>query len=163
MKDHLSDDELTAVLLGTAGSPASDHAASCPRCGAELESLRALSAEMRAVDGLAGERPAAAWAAQRVAIAERLRRPVRGHAWRLALAGGAAVGLALALRFWPAPPQPASMPSTGDDRALLASINVALDRPAPESLAPALLLAGELERAIAGTSPVSSAEPSKEN
>jgi hypothetical protein len=83
---HVSPEALLELRDGAAEASVSDHVAACPECAAELERLRRLRDELRALPPLAPERdlwPAIAAAA----AAERGRR-------RLARAGWAAASVA---------------------------------------------------------------------
>ena len=83
---HVSPEALLELRDGAAAAAVSDHVAACPECAAELERLRRLRDDLRALPAIAPERdhwPAIAAAAE----AERGRR-------RLARAGWAAASVA---------------------------------------------------------------------
>jgi hypothetical protein len=85
---HLSQEDMLAVRDGEAGADAAQHAATCPRCAAEVERLRDISRRLAA---LPAQRPQIdLWPALRAALA------ANRHHRRWVIGGWAAAGLAAA-------------------------------------------------------------------
>jgi hypothetical protein len=107
--------------------------------------LRIFKESLRA----AAERPDAFWTSQRAHIAAKVQPAVPALRLRLALVWAPAaivVGLCLFL-FVQSSKAPTPDFATGADQNLLVEIEQALKQKSPDALAPAALIAGELERA----------------
>jgi len=142
-EEHLSEEQWTAALLNE-DREARTHIAECAECAAEEQRLRAALAGYGEEAREAAQRPAAFWAWQRDAIAGRLaaqRTPARRLVWAGTLA---LVILLAAAVVRQAPPQPAAV---DPDEALLVDVQRSLRREVPATLAPATLLANEMNRA----------------
>jgi len=103
----------------------------------------------------AAERPEAFWESQRAAVSTRLRRS-RPAPWRrpaLVWVPAAAVVLLCLFLFVENGKAPTPDFAVGADQDLLTGVERAVDQEYPDALAPAALLAQEMEPAVKGTKP----------
>jgi len=157
-EQHLSDENLTELLLGTPEEAVAAHVAGCEACRAELARLSAAVSRASEWTRAAAERPAGFWYTQRQAILEGVSaRPQRSHltAWASVLA--ALVLTAVLLGRVSVEPNlmtgnggnsvdSAAAPVDPDDE-LMAEIQASVRRPVPRAFEPALLVTQELHRA----------------
>ena len=97
------------------------------------------------------DRPSHFWAAQRASIRERIRGERRRFSLRLALASTAAlfaIAGAMLAGGRSVPPTQMVKGNTISDQQLLADIDETLTNPIPDALAPADLLAQDLDRSL---------------
>ncbi len=149
MNEHLSDQQLAAVLVGTATLETLAHLNSCAACRAGQEELRAVLDSVREWARVAAARPEGFWQAQRMSIHARLERRTERIWWvRRALSAGAlAAALGATVYISQPEPQLVSAVRQDPDHALLMEIEQAAERQVPRALKPAELLAQELSRA----------------
>lgn len=138
MSEHLTDAEVAAALAGEAVDER--HLAGCASCRRELETLWTAIAGLR--------RPAGAEAPPVLA-----RRPGLARRPAVPLAAAAALALALGGLVGRTPEPPASTtaplaPARSADDQLLDDVERALSREVPRALAPAALLAADLDAAV---------------
>jgi predicted anti-sigma-YlaC factor YlaD len=146
MSAHLTDEQLTAQLSGTAQAGTQEHLALCPECRREEQAIRNGLAEFREVLHREAERPEIFWERHARVISARLARSERALQWNWAAAVAAIVLFAVALSWTPAKaPQPAAQ--SDPDHDLLVEIERSLNRQVPRALEPASLLAQEVSRA----------------
>ena len=158
MTDHLTDEQLSAVLLAEDDAEATHHLAGCDDCTRELERMRAALAGVRVESLALADRPQLFWREQRMAIASRIpagrELATRPLAW---VGSFAALAMAAAFLTQSAPPLPTQAvrptnstvvsASADPDHELLVDIERSVSRGVPRALEPATLLAQELHRA----------------
>jgi anti-sigma factor RsiW len=145
MTTHLSDEQLTEVLLGSANEETAGHVRDCAACRAEAGDIREMIAEYTQL--------ARAQADARVLPPINVsRKQVQNFSpQRLSWVASFAL-LAVAvfmLMMTPSPRRPVSAPVQDADDALLVDIQEDLAREVPEALEPAAALAAERNRVIA--------------
>ena len=164
MKQHLSDEELSELLLAPQASNV--HLATCPSCRAEQERMRRVLGELPSLASLAAQNTDVFWEKQRTAIwadivmvQPRKRFPVL--TWVLAAAVLAVASLLLSVAPDPVPTQAAADP----DHDLMIQLERTLQSEVPEALEPAALLAREITQNSQpnSPSPVGKKESSHEN
>jgi hypothetical protein len=164
MKQHLSDEELSELLLTP---PASNvHLATCASCRAEQDRLRRVLAELPSLVRVVAQNSDAFWDKQRTAIwANIVTLQPRKQFPILACALGAAVlvvaGLLLSTAHAPAP----TRAETDPDHELMIQLERTLQSEVPEALEPAALLAREITQNTQpnSLSPVQKKESGHEN
>ena len=158
MNDHLSEDQLNALLLAEADEASSAHLTACESCRNVLQQMSVLLTGLRGESHASAERPQDFWRAQRRAIAARLSAvqelPTRPLAWAASLA---VIVLAAAFLSQGVPglqpqlsrttPSAAVETAADPDHELLVDIGRAMRRDVPVALEPASLIAQELHRA----------------
>ena len=148
-KEHLNEEQWSAVVLDEASS-ARAHVAECEDCAAEAQRLRAALAGYGAAARDSALRPEAFWAWQRGAIAGRLAAQ-RTPSHRLVWAGALVCMVLVAAILLRQAPQIPSAPPPDPDHTLLVEVERSMRRNVPEALAPAGLLASEMNRAAEGS------------
>ena len=144
MQEHLTDEQFTEQLAGSAGTAAREHLAVCVDCREEEQHLESLLRHYWQAVHAAARRPEAFWQWQRTAIAAR--RGWRSSSRRLAwVAAAAAVVLAAILLMAHTPPTK-PVAESDPDQALLADVQRSVRRELPRALEPAALLAQEISR-----------------
>ncbi|MBI1750704.1 MAG: hypothetical protein HY234_08495 [Acidobacteria bacterium] len=158
MTNHLTDEQLNAVLVAEEDITATLHLAGCDECRRDLHRLRTVLADVCAESRALADRPQWFWREQRLAIVSRIPagpdRATRPLAWAASLA---VFVLAAALLTQSVKPvQPAVSRATGTvgvsmqsdpDHDLLVDVERSVRRDVPRALEPATLLAQELHRA----------------
>jgi hypothetical protein len=166
---HLTDEQWLQCLLGEPPPEAAAHLSGCPNCQAELSRFREATTQLsRQTFGYAEALPERFWEEQQRRIGAWVAAKEAGTSQatfprRLAvgLSVAAAGVLAVMLIRWPAPQPPQAMlppaPSVAGaasaDDQLLAQVQEALEREVPLALAPATLLAQEMESGMAQKPP----------
>lgn len=144
MTTHLSDEQLTEVLLGSANEETAGHVRDCAACRAEAGDIREMIAEYTQL--------ARAQADARVLPPINVRhKPVQNFSpQRLSWAASfALLAVAVFLLMMTPSPRRVSAPVADADDALLIDIQEDLTREVPEALEPAAMLAAERNRVIA--------------
>ena len=146
---HLSDAELSELLVGAARSELREHADGCASCREDVRGLATATRGLKEEWARAETHPEYFWMGQRARIAARLAEPAGSLRW--AFAGGLAL-LALAAGLLINPPS-ASLPpaattaqnqAVDPDEQLLREIEHSLAHQVPEPLTPATLLVQEM-------------------
>ena len=166
MKQHLSDEELSELLLAPPASNA--HLATCASCRAEQERMRRVLGELPSLASLAAQNTDVFWEKQRTAIwADIIKVKPRKEFPTLAWALGAAVLVAasLLLSIVPAPTPVATRAEADPDHEFMIQLERTLQSEVPEALEPAALLAREITQNSQpnSASPVRKKESSHEN
>jgi hypothetical protein len=147
MKGHLSENQLAEWMLGGCEEAVSQHLRVCDVCRTEAEGLRQSVSQLRDAIHAAAEQRRVAWKEPWSASAQHVWGSRRYPSFRWAyVAATAVIVLVAALRLTRAP-QP--QPHAGNDVAdatLLLEVQSAVHREAPVALAPAELLADEIDR-----------------
>ena len=158
MNEHLTEDQLNALLLEEADAVSREHLAACESCRNDLQQMSALLTGLRAESISSAERPQDFWRAQRLVIAARLNvgheLPTQPLAWAASLA---VIVLAAAFlsRGLPVldsglrqvPATATAQVASDPDHDLLVDIGRTMRRDVPRALEPASLIAQELHRA----------------
>lgn len=150
---HLSEEQLSAAIIGEAGNDVTAHLADCAACRNEHESMALTLGGFRAVAEAKAARPAGFWYTQRAAVAAQLggRSFVRP---RLAVWAGALAVLTLAAGMLAQTPQigaPDYSAAADPDHQLLMDVERSVQRTVPRALEPATALAQEMAQALADT------------
>lgn len=152
MSGHLSNDEFTDHLLGTAQGPTTEHIRSCAECGAEAERVaRSLNAFKTWVCREASAQEPTLNVFGFAARKEK-RSFVMWFSWSAVLALIVIAGALMMTPTQSTKPEVAQSSSQPDaDDALLMEVQQDLDRSVPQALAPAAMLAAERNRVIQET------------
>jgi hypothetical protein len=142
MTTHLTDEQLSAVLLTEDDAAARRHLDSCPECARDLAAVQADISEYARDARQRSGRPEEFWRDQRVALDGRRRhdRTRRLAAWT-SVAAAACAALWLGVR--PPAPRPTSTAVDADD-ALLVAVQRSLRRDVPSALEPVELLVADI-------------------
>ena len=164
MKQHLSDEELSELLLAPQGSNV--HLATCASCRTEQERLSCVLGELPSLVRVVAQNTDVFWEKQRTAIwADIVTLQSREQFPVLARALAAAVlvvgGLLLSTAPTPAPTRAAADP----DHELMIQLERTLQSEVPQALEPAALLAREITQNTQpnSLSPVQKKESGHEN
>jgi len=164
MKQHLSDEELSELLLAPQASNA--HLATCASCRAEQERMRRVLGELPSLARVVAQNADAFWEKQRTAIWADIvmvqpRKQFPVLTWALGAAVLAVASLLLSVAPDPVPTRAAADP----DHELMIQLERALQSEVPEALEPAALLAREMTQNSQpnSVSPVRKKESSHEN
>ena len=164
MKQHLSDDELSELLLTPRASNV--HLATCASCRAELERMRRVLGELPSLVSVVAQNTDAFWETQRTAIwtdivTLQARKQFPVLAWALAAAVLVVAGLLLSIAPSPAPTRAEADP----DHEFMIQLERTLQSEVPQALEPAALLAREITQnsQLNSPSPVRKKESSHEN
>jgi len=160
---HLNNDQIAGWIAGERDTSTEQHLAGCSSCRAKVEGFLGKMSAAREITAARAARDENYWAAQRIAIAEKIAsRPSRG--WRmLPIAAPVMAGILGIAMLLPSIeqtlPQPA--PNTAaqqmSDEELLADVSEALDRDTPYALAAVERLHSERDEFLEGTSTTTSA------
>jgi hypothetical protein len=158
VKSHWNTDNFAEHVIAP---QTQSHASECEECRNEVEDFR------RELDGFrdqvhsGADRPPFFWAAQRTAIAARLRTATKWSGVRLALASTVAL-LAVATSLMLPAPQSHNMVASvdkprvvQDDEALMRQVDEALLSNVPDSLEPANLIANDMSDALSKAQKIS--------
>ena len=147
MPGHLTDEQLGELLTESPGGSAGarEHLAVCAACRDEHERLDSFLAEYARALRAEGTRPAAFWEGQQRSIAAQ--REARGASRRMVWATAVATAVFAVALLLEQGPSPAPVAETDPDQALLAEVQVSVERDLPRALEPAALLAAEMARA----------------
>ena len=164
MKQHLSDEELSELLLTPQAS--NIHLATCASCRAEQERLRRVLGELPSLVRVVALKADAFWDKQRTAIWANIvtlqpRKQFPILAWALGAAVLVVAGLLLSTAPAPAP----TRAETDPDHELMIQLERTLQSEVPEALEPAALLAREITQNTQpnSLSPVQKKESGHEN
>jgi len=147
MTTHLSDEQMTAMLLGSPDGNAAAHLAECEACWKERQELgQAVDSYGRAMRA-AADRLDPILDRQARAIGQRVASENRRGSLRLAWAGSLAL-LAMAATLVMSAPAPQAMDSFDPDHDLLVGVERAVGRDVPRALEPATLLAHEIQQSV---------------
>jgi len=145
---HLSESELNALLWEEPSAGTSEHLAQCAECRRERELIAGSLAAFRSGVQQYALRDEFFWSAQRARIAStiaaRAHQTVPTLAWSM-LAGLIVLGIVL-LR--PAKPSAVRQTAYDQDYALLVVVEQTVNSEVPDALAPATLLAYEMNRTV---------------
>jgi len=144
MQEHLTDEQLTEQLVGSASATLREHLAVCADCREEEQHLEGLLRHYRQAVHAAARRPEAFWQWQRTAIAAR--RAWRPSSRRLAWGASAAAVVLAAILLTLHKPPTKPVAEFDPDQALLADVQRSVRRELPRALEPAALLAQEISR-----------------
>lgn len=146
---HYDDNEFAEVVMNGPGK----HEAECTECAAETEGVREVLDEFHTEHLAGGDKPGAFWTRQHAQIESRITR--RNHFGRAAwaMASTAAVFALAAVMLVPphVPSAPKAAPVTTasvSDEALLQDIQQQTTSTVPDAMAPANVLADEVDRGL---------------
>ena len=142
MNKHLSEDQITDLVLGNSDEFVFRHLEACQVCSGEAEELLRTISSFRDSIHAAAQREQSFWKSQQLALRERLSArdwyPLH-WAWAVAMV----MVLIMAIFLTRTPNAPQIYPSEDADKALLQEVQGDLAREVPEALAPAVLIAEE--------------------
>jgi hypothetical protein len=148
MNIHLNPEEIADATLGLLEAERVAHLEGCADCRTRTAGFRAPLEQWRDDARVAAVQPDSFWARQRAVISVRLHERSFDRGIRFVWAGAvAALVLAAALSWSPAPTQPSAAQNEQQDEQLLENMQVALEREAPMALEPAEVLTKEMTRA----------------
>jgi hypothetical protein len=148
MNIHLNPEEMADATLGLLQADRVAHLEGCADCRTRTAGIRAPLEQWRDDARVAAVQPDSFWARQRAVISVRLHERSFDRGIRFVWAGAvAALVLAAALSWSPAPSQPSAAQKEQQDEILLENMQVALEREAPMALQPAEVLTNEMTRA----------------
>lgn len=163
MDRHLNNDQIAGWISGERDNAAEQHLAGCASCRAKVEGFLGRMTAARAITAARAGRDENYWAAQRIAIADRLASEPRFQ-WRtlpVAVPVFAALfGFAMLLPMQEQQLQqniPQTETRSFSDEELLAAVDAALERETPYALAAVEQLHSEREEFLKGTSTTTSA------
>jgi anti-sigma factor RsiW len=153
MDEHVSEDHMTAWILGAGDEGVSRHLAACGACRAAADRLRAGIAAFATGARTAADRDAPFWNRQRIAIRNRL--PESRRTPLLRWAAAAALALVLAATLLPrwAPQSRQQAHQDVADEVLLQQIQNDVEQDVPAALAPAVLISQERSAAESASVP----------
>jgi len=164
MKQHLSDEELSELLLAPPASNA--HLATCASCRTEQDRMRRILGELPSLARVVAHNTDTFWEKQRTAIladivAPQSRKQFPILVWTLGVAVLVVAGLLLSTAPAPAP----TRAETDPDHELMIQLERTLQSAVPQALEPAALLAREITQNAQpnSLSPVQKKESSHEN
>ena len=142
MNNHLSEDQITELALGTGDEHVLRHLETCAVCSREAEELRSALAGFRDAVHATARRDLSFWRNQQLAVRKRLSAqdwyPLH-WAWVAAMV----MVLIAAIFLVRTPNAPGTSATEDADNALLQAVQGDLSRYVPQALAPAVLIAEE--------------------